>query len=230
MILVVGLGNPGGEYARDRHNVGFMVVDELARWKGADPFRKKFSGEFARMRLPDEDLLLLKPQTFMNRAGDSVQPAAAFFRIPARDVVVVHDEVDLPLGTVRLKHGGGHAGHNGLRSVIARLGTADFGRIRVGVGRPPDRFRGELADFVLHPFDTEAAEKLPIILRTAAQSVVDIAAHGFAAAMKTRNTRPSKKRRRPADRAPSDGKPPASEPAEPGAAMQSRSADHSEPE
>ena len=131
MLLVVGLGNPGPEYAGHRHNVGFMVIDELARWQDADSFRSKFTGSFSRLRLPEQDLLLLKPQTYMNRAGQSVQTAAAFFRVAAADIVIIHDEVDLPLGTVRLKHGGGHAGHNGLRSIKSRLGTADFGRIRI---------------------------------------------------------------------------------------------------
>lgn len=228
MLLVVGLGNPGREYADDRHNVGFMVIDELARWQDAEPFRSKFSGKLARLRLPDEDLLLLKPQTFMNAAGDSVQPAAAFFRIAAADIVVLHDEADLPLGTVRLKRGGGHAGHNGLRSIISRLGSADFGRVRVGVGRPPETFRGDLADYVLMPFDAEASEKLPTILRNAAQSVLDIAAHGFAAAMKTYNTRPSKKRRRPSERPPADGDSAPKEPAEPGTAARSEPVGNSE--
>jgi PTH1 family peptidyl-tRNA hydrolase len=199
MLLVVGLGNPGPEYAADRHNAGFRVVDELAREPGPEPWRSKFSGMLCRLRLADDDLLLLKPQTFMNRSGDSVQPAAAFFRIPAQDVVVVHDEVDLPLGTVRLKHGGGLAGHKGLKSIASRLATQDFGRVRVGVGRPPEGFRGEMADYVLASFDGEARSQLPTILKIAAESVLDIAAHGFAAAMKTRNTRPSKKRRRPPD-------------------------------
>lgn len=194
MLLVAGLGNPEQGYAADRHNVGFMVVDELASLRRADPFRQKFSGELSRLRSGELDLLLLKPMTFMNRSGDSVQPATAFFRIPAEDLVVIHDEVDLPFGTVRLKLGGGHAGHNGLRSIVSRLGTADFARIRVGVGRPPEGFRGELADYVLSSFSAEEREKLPTILRTAARSVLDIAARGFAAAMKTRNTRPSKKR------------------------------------
>jgi PTH1 family peptidyl-tRNA hydrolase len=146
MWLVVGLGNPEPDYARDRHNVGFMVLDELASWKGADPFRKKFAGKLSRLLLGEVDLLLLKPWTYMNESGNAVQPAAAFYRIPTERILVIHDEVDLPCGTVRLKQGGGHAGHNGLRSIISRLGTAEFGRVRVGIGRPPEGFQGELAD------------------------------------------------------------------------------------
>jgi PTH1 family peptidyl-tRNA hydrolase len=192
---VVGLGNPGREYASHRHNVGFMVLDELARAHGADPFRAKFSGSFSRLRLASgEELLLLKPLTFMNESGRSVGPAAGFFRVPPAEVLVVHDELDLPAGTVRLKRGGGHAGHNGLRSIISCLGNPDFGRIRIGIGHPPPGFRGETADWVLCPFEPEMAALLPTILKTALESVLDIAARGFEAAMKTRNTKPSKKR------------------------------------
>lgn len=195
MLLVVGLGNPGREYADHRHNVGFMVVDELARAKGAEPFRSKFSGQLTRLRLGgDEELLLLKPQTYMNESGRSVGPAAGFFRVPAERIVVVHDELDLAGGEVRLKLGGGHAGHNGLRSIIASLGTGDFGRIRIGIGHPAAGWRGDVADWVLAAFEPELAAALPTILRNAAESVLDIATRGFEAAMKTRNTKPSKKR------------------------------------
>jgi peptidyl-tRNA hydrolase, PTH1 family len=194
MLLVVGLGNPGREYASHRHNVGFMVLDELARAHGADPFRSKFSGAFSRLRLGGEELLLLKPQTFMNESGRSVGPAAGFFRVPPTDVLVIHDELDLPAGELRLKRGGGHAGHNGLRSIISCLGSPDFGRIRIGIGHPPPGFRADTADWVLAPFEPEVAAQLPTILKTAVESVLDIAARGFEAAMKTRNTKPSKKR------------------------------------
>jgi len=191
MWLVVGLGNPDASYAGHRHNVGFMVVDELARSSGADPFRRKFAGEIARTSLAGEDALLLKPMTYMNLSGDSVQPCAAFYKIPAERIVVIHDELDLPFGEIRLKKGGGHAGHNGVRSVIGRLGTPDFGRVRIGIGRPPASFRG--SDWVLSAFSAEEREKLPTILKQAAKSVLDIAARGFDAVMKTQNTRPKKK-------------------------------------
>jgi peptidyl-tRNA hydrolase, PTH1 family len=192
MWLIVGLGNPGREYAGHRHNVGFMVLDELASRSGAEAFRAKFSGEIARTELRGEDALLLKPMTYMNLSGDSVQPCAAFFKIPVDRVVVIHDELDVPFGEVRLKKGGGHAGHNGLRSLIQRMGP-DFGRLRVGIGRPPASFRGEVADYVLSPFSAEEREKLPKIVDGAAKTVLDIAARGFHAAMKIRNTRPKKK-------------------------------------
>jgi PTH1 family peptidyl-tRNA hydrolase len=206
MLLVVGLGNPGAQYAAHRHNVGFMVIDRLAAQHG-EPFRSKFAGELSRLHLEGEqpDLLLLKPLTYMNRSGSSVQPCASFFKLPPSRLIVIHDELDLPLGTVRLKRGGGHAGHNGLRDIIAHLGP-DFYRVRIGIGRPPAGFTGEMADYVLSPFTAEARELLPKYLKQAAQVVLDIAARGFDAAMKRANTRPKKPKPqppRPADDAPS---------------------------
>lgn len=193
MLLVVGLGNPEPKYGNNRHNVGFMVLDELAGRCRAEAFRRKFSGEIARAELGGVEAMLLKPLTYMNLSGDSVQPCAAFFKVAPAEIVVVHDEIDLPFGDVRLKFGGGHAGNNGLRSIIARLGTPDFARIRVGVGRPGPGFKGEVADWVLQDFSSPERSELPNTLKTAADSVLDIAARGFQAAANTRNTRPKKK-------------------------------------
>ncbi|MCS6901757.1 MAG: aminoacyl-tRNA hydrolase, partial [Myxococcales bacterium] len=148
MFLVAGLGNPGPRYADTRHNFGFLALDALAARLGAEPFRETFSAQIARARFGQEELVLLKPQTFMNLSGQSIQPAAAFFKVPAPAVLVLHDELDLPFGTIRVKQGGGHAGHNGLRSLIDRLGTPDFLRVRLGIGRPPPR-SDEVTDEVL---------------------------------------------------------------------------------
>lgn len=196
MLVVVGLGNPGRDYASHRHNVGFMAVDRLAEVVRAEPFREKFSAELAKATIGGEPALLLKPMTYMNDSGRSVGPALAFFKASAADLVVLHDELDLPFGDVRLKHGGGHAGHNGLRSIMAHVGGADFGRVRIGVGRPPPGFRGEVADFVLSPFDAVERASLPECLNHAVQSVLNVAALGFAAAMKERNTRSKPKKPR----------------------------------
>ena len=206
MWLVVGLGNPGREYARNRHNVGFMVIDEIAEATSADSFRSKFSGEMARTSFKDEDALLLKPMTYMNLSGDCVQPCAAFFKIPAERIIVIHDELDVPFGELKLKLGGGHAGHNGLRSLMGRI-KGDFGRVRVGIGRPPASFRGDVADFVLQDFTSDEHDTLPKIVEGARRSVLDIAARGFAAAMKRTNTRPKKKKppAEPAAQQPSSG-------------------------
>ncbi len=192
MLLVVGLGNPGKEYASHRHNVGFMAVDALADRVRADAWREKFSGVYAKAELAGEPAVLLKPMTYMNESGRSVQPAAAFFKVEPKDVIVLHDELDLPFSDVRLKVGGGHAGHNGLRSIMASLGTGDFGRLRIGIGRPPPGFRGEVADYVLSSFNASERAELPETLKLAAESVLEVASRGFQAAMKVRNTRPKK--------------------------------------
>ncbi len=197
MLLLVGLGNPGREYASHRHNVGFMAVDELARRVNADAFREKFSGVYAKAEIGDAQAILLKPMTYMNESGRSVQPAMAFFKVAPKDVIVLHDELDLPFGDVRLKFGGGHAGHNGLRSIMASAGTGDFGRVRIGVGRPPPGFRGEVADYVLSGFDSIERATLPDVLRAAVDCVLDIPRRGFDAAMNARNTRPKPKNPKP---------------------------------
>jgi peptidyl-tRNA hydrolase, PTH1 family len=197
MLLVVGLGNPGREYAVHRHNVGFMGVDALHERLRADPWREKFSGLFARATVGDEQVLLLEPMTYMNKSGHSVQAAMAFFKVQPSELVVIHDELDLPFQEVRLKFGGGHAGHNGLRSIMAHAGTGDFGRVRIGIGRPPPGFQGEGADFVLSPFDAVDRALLSDSLRLAVESVLEVAARGFDAAMKARNTRVKPKKEKP---------------------------------
>ncbi len=134
--LIVGLGNPGNEYARTRHNAGFWFVDELARAHGGNWRREsKYQCELARVRIGDAEVWLMKPQTYMNRSGAAVQAVAGFYRIAPAQMLVAHDEIDLPPGVVRLKQAGGHGGHNGVRDVIAQLG-ADFWRLRIGVGHP----------------------------------------------------------------------------------------------
>jgi peptidyl-tRNA hydrolase, PTH1 family len=190
LLLIVGLGNPGKEYASHRHNVGFLAIDALARKVSADAFRDKFSGAYARAEIAGEPAVLLQPMTYMNDSGRSVQPAMAFFKVEPKDLLVVHDELDLPFGDVRLKLGGGHAGHNGLRSIMAHAGTGDFGRVRVGIGRPPPGFRGEVVDFVLSGFASEERASLPEVLGRAVDAVLDVARRGFEAARNTRNTRP----------------------------------------
>jgi PTH1 family peptidyl-tRNA hydrolase len=146
--LIVGLGNPGTDYEGTRHNVGFWFADELARVHGG-AFRReaKFHGLACRVTVAREDLWLLKPLTYMNRSGESVAALCAYLRIAPGEVLVAHDELDLPVGAARLKLGGGHAGHNGLRDVIPALGSADFLRLRIGIAHPGDRRR--VVDYVL---------------------------------------------------------------------------------
>ena len=153
-LLVVGLGNPGREHARDRHNVGWLVADELVRRHGGS-YRQKFSGQLAEVRLDDRKLAVLKPETYMNDSGRSLAAAARFFKVAPEAIAVVHDDVDLEPGRLQARLGGGLAGHHGLRSVKQALGTADFLRLRVGVGRPGRGDRRPVADYVLSPFAPE---------------------------------------------------------------------------
>jgi peptidyl-tRNA hydrolase, PTH1 family len=153
-LLVAGLGNPGPEHARDRHNVGWMVVDELARRHGGS-FKGKFRGKLADVRLDDARVMLLKPETYMNESGSSIQAAAAFYKLPPEQVLVVHDDVDLDTARLQARLGGGLAGHNGLRSIAQRLGSQDFLRLRIGVGRPGRGDPRPVADYVLSAFAPE---------------------------------------------------------------------------
>lgn len=140
--LIVGLGNPGKEYQDTRHNAGFWFVDELARQQGAS-FKpeKKFHGDAVRCRIDGDEVWLLKPQTYMNLSGQAVQALAAFYKIPLEAILVVHDELDLPAGVARLKDGGGHGGHNGLRDITQKMGGNKFLRLRLGIGHPGDKSR-----------------------------------------------------------------------------------------
>ena len=152
--LVAGLGNPGREYAETRHNVGFMVCDELARRHGG-AFRSKFSGELAEVRVGGNRVALLKPHTYMNESGRSIGPAARFFKVEPESLLVVHDDVDLEPGRLQARLGGGLAGHNGLRSIAQTLGSREFLRLRIGVGRPERGDPRPVADFVLSRFSAD---------------------------------------------------------------------------
>ncbi|MFL5959823.1 MAG: aminoacyl-tRNA hydrolase [Gaiellaceae bacterium] len=174
-MLVVGLGNPGREYERNRHNVGAMVADELAR-RHAGSWRTKFSGRIAEIRLEGHKLALLKPETYMNESGRAVGAAASFFKLAPEAVLVVHDESDLELGRLQLRLGGGLAGHNGLRSIAQHLKTQEFLRLRVGVGRPERGDRRPLADWVLANF--EPHEDAETLVARAADAVETLDAEG----------------------------------------------------
>jgi peptidyl-tRNA hydrolase, PTH1 family len=187
VLLVVGLGNPGDRYATTRHNIGFVVVETLAP-AGTD-WKQKFSGAFALCELEAERVGLLKPQTYMNESGRSVQAAAAFFKLDPSAVLVVHDELDLPFGDVRLKVGGGDAGHNGLRSVTAHLGSPEYLRVRVGIGRPPPEFAGRGADYVLQAFPSRDRPAVDELVAKAREAVLLTVARGVSAAMNTANQR-----------------------------------------
>jgi PTH1 family peptidyl-tRNA hydrolase len=183
-LLVAGLGNPGREYERTRHNVGWLVADELARRHGGS-FRGKFSGQLAETRLDDLRLALLKPETYMNESGRSIGAATKFFKVDPGDLLVVHDDVDLEPGRIQARLGGGLAGHNGLRSIAQAIGTNDFLRLRIGVGRPGRGDRRSVADYVLGNFEPEI--DADALIERAAEAVETIARDGLEEAQRRYN-------------------------------------------
>jgi PTH1 family peptidyl-tRNA hydrolase len=191
MLLVAGLGNPGPRYAATRHNVGFRLIDELARQCGvpASAFKERFHGEIASARLGDQELVLLRPQTFMNESGRSVQAACTFYKIKPSELIVAHDDLDVPFSEVRLKQGGGDGGQRGIRSVTAALGP-DYVRIRLGIGRPPPDFRGDVADFVLQAFPSAELATVEQMVTRATEAVSLVTSLGLEKAMNRINQRP----------------------------------------
>jgi peptidyl-tRNA hydrolase, PTH1 family len=183
-LLVAGLGNPGREYERTRHNAGWMVMDELAR-RHDGSFRSKFSGQLSETRLDDLKLALLKPETYMNVSGQSIGAARKFFKVDPADVLVVHDDVDLEPGRLQAKFGGGLAGHNGLRSIAQALGTNDFLRLRIGVGRPGRGDRRSVADYVLGGFEPEV--DVDALIGRSADAVETMARDGLEEAQRRYN-------------------------------------------
>jgi peptidyl-tRNA hydrolase, PTH1 family len=178
--LVAGLGNPGSGYEGNRHNCGFMVADVLAARMSAPFKRDRSRARVATGRLAGYPVTVAKPQTFMNLSGRPVAALRTFYKIPADHIVVIHDELDIPFGAIRLKQGGGDNGHNGLRSITAALGTRDYLRVRVGIGRPPGRM--DPADFVLHDFSAAERQALPDVLDRCADAVEVLMQRGLAAA------------------------------------------------
>ena len=183
-LLIAGLGNPGARYERDRHNVGWMVVDELARRRDAS-FKSRFNGKIGETRLGDHRLALLKPETYMNESGRSISAAARFFKVASEDVLVVHDDVDLEVGRLQAREGGGLGGHNGLRSIAQALGSPEFLRLRIGVGRPGRGDPRDIADYVLAPF--EAHEDRDGLVARAADAVEVVVLGGLEEAQRRFN-------------------------------------------
>ena len=183
--LIVGLGNPGPEYERTRHNAGFLTIDLLADNLRATYWKSQGGAKVAVVRFAADDLVLAKPQTFMNVSGGSVKKLAELYGVEVGDIIVVHDDLDLPAGDVRVKRGGGHGGHNGLRSLHEKLGDDTYLRVRVGVGRPPGRM--DAAAFVLAPLKGAALEEFESAIPTAAQAALSILEGGVDAAMRDYN-------------------------------------------
>lgn len=187
MWLLVGIGNPGTKYAATRHNIGFLVVDELGRRTNVSAFREKFGGVIATTQVAHEKAVLLKPMEYMNTSGRAVQKAAAFYQIEPRHIVVVHDEVDLPLGRLRVKEGGGHGGHNGMRSIVECLSTRDVVRVRCGVGRPEGAPGRKMTGHVLGRFGQDELEAAEALTLRAADAVEAIVRNGPLSAMNDYN-------------------------------------------
>lgn len=170
-LLIVGLGNPGNEYSETRHNIGFMVLDSLLESYGSN-WKEKFKGEYSSF----SDGYLLKPMTFMNLSGESVQKASKFFKVTPGLTLVIHDELDLPFGTIALKNGGGLAGHNGLKSIAQHYGTNDFLRLRIGIGRPE---HGDVSNYVLSRFSSEDQVNLDKVINGSVDAIKDVINNGF---------------------------------------------------
>ena len=179
VALVVGLGNPGPGYAGNRHNVGAMVVDELARRVGGRFRPHKAGADILEARLAGRRTVLARPRSYMNVSGPGVAATARFFKVPPTDVVIIHDDLDLDYGVLKLKRGGGEGGHNGLRSISASLGSRDYLRVRFGIGRPPGRM--DPADFVLRDFSVEQRRELDVLVDRCADAVEQLLTQGLAA-------------------------------------------------
>ena len=185
-FIIAGLGNPGQKYQWTRHNAGFLFLDRIAALEGISIARKQFSGQTAEWDRKNTRLVLLKPQTFMNLSGRSVISALQFYKLKPEQLIVAHDDVDLPLGTVRLKQGGGHGGHNGLRSIMELLGRGDFLRLRIGVGKP---LHGDVSDYVLGNFSPKEMEIVARVLDGALEQLETALDEGVPKAMSLYNSR-----------------------------------------
>ena len=193
MILVAGLGNPGPRYDATRHNVGFRIVDRWVNRHGFQAWRDKFEGQYTSVNWANgERVIALKPMTFMNLSGFAVRAALNFFKLESSELLVVHDELDLPFGDFRLKLGGGDAGHNGIGSIIEQLGTDAFARLRFAIGRPPPDFSGSGADFALEGFPLAETSRVEELIETCSQVLDQVVEDGLSSAMNVSNRKKKK--------------------------------------
>lgn len=187
--LIVGLGNPDREYRGNRHNVGFMVLDRLADRLESSFSRVKMNALMTAVRYGDERLILIKPQTFMNLSGQAVSSFARFYKIPRENLLVVYDDVDLPFEVLRMKPDGGDAGQKGVRSIIQQLGSQEFPRLRIGIGRPPGRM--PVSSYVLQDFSKPEKDLLPLVLEQGSSAILHYVEHGLDSAMTLYNQQPT---------------------------------------
>jgi PTH1 family peptidyl-tRNA hydrolase len=190
-MLVVGLGNPGKEYTLTKHNVGFLVVDELGKRVGIDIQKSKFQSLYGEGFLEGNKILLLKPQTYMNRSGGAVSSASDFYKIPPENIIVIHDEMDISLGRIMIKPRGGSAGNNGIKSIISSLGSKDFIRVRIGIGKPNAKSDG--VNHVLSNFNKSESAMVEESIQTAADAVLEIMNNGLEKAMNKYNVKSENK-------------------------------------
>jgi PTH1 family peptidyl-tRNA hydrolase len=189
MYLIFGLGNPGNRYRLTRHNIGFMVLEKFAAGLKIDLKQKSFNALWGKGKIAGKNVLLAMPQTYMNLSGNAVRELLAFFKADINNLIVVHDDLDLPFGTIRLKTGGGNAGHKGLESIVENLGSSDFMRVRIGIGKPADKARIE--SYVLERFESQEEANLAPIIQAAADATSEIVLSGMQTAMvkyHTKNT------------------------------------------
>jgi len=187
MYLIIGLGNPGNRYRYTRHNIGFMVLDEISGRYEVDIKQKSFDALWNRGKIAGINVLLAMPQTYMNLSGNAARNLIAYFKVDISKLIVIHDDLDLPFGTVRLKSGGGDAGHKGLKSIISCLGSADFMRIRMGIGKPSDRT--PIEDYVLQKFNPDESAQLQQIIQSASEAAAEIVISGMQQAMAKYHTK-----------------------------------------
>ena len=181
MYLIIGLGNPGSRYQDTRHNIGFMVLEKIAAQWEVDLKQKSFDALWNRGKIAGINVLLAMPQTYMNLSGNATRKLLAYFKVDVSNLIVIHDDLDLPPGTVRLKSGGGDAGHKGLKSIISCVGSADFMRVRMGIGKPSDKSRVE--SYVLEKFSSEESDLLQQTIQSASEAAAEIVISGMQQAM-----------------------------------------------
>ncbi len=186
--MIVGLGNPGEEYRSTRHNIGFLTLDYLARQQDISLDKQRFDASFGKGRIGDEPVLLAKPQTYMNLSGVALEKLFSFFKVNIQDLIVIHDDLDLPFQTVRLKVGGGEGGHKGLISITSHLGSSEFIRVRIGIGKPARKTMVE--KYVLSPFSEEEQKVLPKIIKLASEAIQEIVFGGIQSAMRIYHGKP----------------------------------------
>ncbi len=191
MWLIAGLGNPGPKYAETRHNVGFMVLDHWAQIRRIQSEKDEFKAKTARLKLRGDDAIIAKPLTYMNLSGGPIQQIMSFYKIPMTNLLIVHDEVDLPFGTLKFQQNRGPGGHNGLKDINEKLGSQNYGRLKFGVGRPPHP-KMEVADYVLQKFDDQEISELPPLIDKAIEGLECYINEGYSKAATKFNIKPQK--------------------------------------